>query len=65
MPEIGGHELVERLRAERPDLRVLFMSGYTERALPNNLESSGRTGYLEKPFTVESLMRRLREILDA
>jgi hypothetical protein len=43
----------------------LFMSGYTEGALPNNLESSGRTGYLEKPFTVESLMRRLREILDA
>jgi CheY-like chemotaxis protein len=65
MPEMGGHELVERLRARRPDLRVLFMSGYAERAFISNGSMPAGTGYLEKPFTVETLMRRLRQVLDA
>ena len=65
MPEMGGHELVERLRARRPGLRVLFMSGYAERAFISNGSIPQGTGYLEKPFTVETLMRRLREVLDA
>ena len=64
MPEMGGHELVEQLRARRPDLRVLFMSGYAERAFTSNGSIPRGTGYLEKPFTVETLMRRLREVLD-
>jgi two-component system cell cycle sensor histidine kinase/response regulator CckA len=64
MPEMGGHELVERLRAERPNLRVLFMSGYAERAFTEG-SLPGGTEYLEKPFTVETLMQRLREVLDA
>jgi CheY-like chemotaxis protein len=63
MPEMSGHELIERLRARRPDLRVLFMSGYTERAFTSTMPSG--TGFVEKPFTVETLMRRLREVLDA
>jgi CheY-like chemotaxis protein len=65
MPEMGGHELVQQLRARRPDLRVLFMSGYAERALTSNGSIPVGTGYLEKPFTVETLMRRLREVLDS
>jgi two-component system, cell cycle sensor histidine kinase and response regulator CckA len=65
MPEMGGHELVERLRESRPDLRVLFMSGYAERAFISDGSMPVGTGYLEKPFTVETLMRRLREVLDA
>jgi two-component system, cell cycle sensor histidine kinase and response regulator CckA len=65
MPEMGGHELVEQLRAHRPELRVLFMSGYAERAFTSDGLIPRGTGYLEKPFTVETLMRRLREVLDA
>lgn len=65
MPEMGGHELVERLRARRPGLRVLFMSGYTERTITSNGAVPGDTGIVEKPFTVETLMRRLREVLDS
>jgi PAS domain S-box-containing protein len=65
MPEMGGHELIERLRAQRPELRVLFMSGYTERAFTSNGSMPAGTGFVEKPFTVETLMRRLREVLDA
>jgi DNA-binding NarL/FixJ family response regulator len=64
MPEMGGHELIERLRARRPELRVLFMSGYAERAFTSDGSMPPGTGYLEKPFTVETLMRRLREVLD-
>ena len=64
MPEMGGHELVERLRAHNPGLRVLFMSGYTERAFTSNGAMPPGTGFVEKPFTVETLMRRLREVLD-
>ncbi len=63
MPGMSGHELIERLRARRPGLKVLFMSGYSERALTTNGSVSPGTGYLEKPFTVEMLMRRLREVL--
>jgi two-component system, cell cycle sensor histidine kinase and response regulator CckA len=65
MPEMGGHELIERLRQRHPELRVLFMSGYAERALTHDGSVPSGTGYLEKPFTVETLMRRLREVLDA
>jgi two-component system cell cycle sensor histidine kinase/response regulator CckA len=64
MPEMGGHELVEHLRARDPNLRVLFMSGYTERAFTSNGSMPSGTGFVEKPFTVETLMRRLREVLD-
>jgi CheY-like chemotaxis protein len=64
MPEMGGYELVERLRARRPELRVVFMSGYAERAFISNGSIPAGTGYLEKPFTVETLTRRLREVLD-
>jgi two-component system cell cycle sensor histidine kinase/response regulator CckA len=64
MPEMGGHELVERLRALRPGLRVLFMSGYAERAFTSNGSIPPGMGFVEKPFTVETLMRRLREVLD-
>ena len=64
MPEMGGRELVERLRARRPGLKVLYMSGYTEKSITKDGVMPPRTGFVEKPFTVEQLLRRLREILD-
>jgi two-component system cell cycle sensor histidine kinase/response regulator CckA len=64
MPEMGGKELAERLRAHRPSLKILFMSGYTEKAIAADGIMPPNTGFVEKPFTVEQLMRRLREILD-
>ena len=64
MPEMGGRELAERLRTHRPGLKVLFMSGYTEKAIADAGVMPPNTGFVEKPFTVEQLMRRLREILD-
>jgi PAS domain S-box-containing protein len=64
MPEMGGRELVERLRARHPGVKVLYMSGYSERAVAVDGVMPPRTGFVEKPFTVEQLIRRTREILD-
>jgi PAS domain S-box-containing protein len=64
MPGMGGHELVEQLRSRHPGLRVLFMSGYADRALTTNGAVPTGTGYVEKPFSVETLMQRLREVLE-
>ena len=64
MPEMGGREMVERLRARHPTMKVLFMSGYTERAVTSDGPMPPGTGFVEKPFTAEQLVRRTREILD-
>jgi two-component system, cell cycle sensor histidine kinase and response regulator CckA len=64
MPGMGGHELVEQLRARHPELRVLFMSGYADKTMTTNGVVRRGTAYVEKPFTVELLMQRLREVLE-
>ncbi|MDQ3222335.1 MAG: response regulator, partial [Gemmatimonadota bacterium] len=64
MPGMGGYELVEQLHTRHPELRVLFMSGYAERAMTSNGAVPTGTGYVEKPFSVETLMQRLREVLE-
>jgi len=65
MPGIGGGELGERLRPKRPDCRVLYMSGYTDDAIMHHGVLEPGTPFLEKPFTPESLVRKVREVLDA
>jgi CheY-like chemotaxis protein len=65
MPEMGGRELVERARVERPELAVLLISGYTDSdALRRGVAELGLP-FLQKPFAPESLARRVRELLDA
>jgi signal transduction histidine kinase/ActR/RegA family two-component response regulator len=65
MPQMSGRELAERLTAQRPDLRVLYMSGYTpESVLRNGLVPEG-TAFMCKPFTVPELARKLREVLES
>ncbi|HSA92906.1 MAG TPA: PAS domain S-box protein [Terriglobales bacterium] len=63
MPGMNGRELAERLRQARPGLRVLFMSGYSERSISaQGLLHSG-AAYLEKPFSGDALGRKLRQVL--
>jgi PAS domain S-box-containing protein len=63
MPEMGGGELVRRLTELRPDLRVLYISGYTnDEVLRRGVQSAG-TSLLHKPFSSERLMQRVREVL--
>jgi two-component system cell cycle sensor histidine kinase/response regulator CckA len=64
MPEQSGRELVERLTADRPELRILYMSGYADdEILRRGLELSGAP-LLEKPFTPDRLAEVVRRALD-
>jgi two-component system, cell cycle sensor histidine kinase and response regulator CckA len=65
MPRMGGRELSENLASLRPDLKVLFMSGYTDdQLLQRGVLQSGSGNFLEKPFTPEALANKVREVLE-
>lgn len=63
MPGASGPELARRLRARRPDLRVLCMSGYPESAEGRVEGEAGWNAWLQKPFTPDGLMRKVRDCL--
>ncbi len=65
MPDFGGRALAETVRQKRPELRVLYMSGYTDDAVVRSGVEAERDWFIQKPFTVASLARRVREVLDA
>lgn len=65
MPEMSGRELAECLKKVRPEMKTLYMSGYTDEAIVNHGILAPNTAFLEKPFTPDSLARKLREVLDA
>ncbi|MCM2270812.1 MAG: response regulator, partial [Thermoanaerobaculia bacterium] len=64
MPEMGGLELMARLRERHPELRVLFMSGYTEETVARHGVLDPARNFLGKPFTAAELARRVRTLLD-
>jgi CheY-like chemotaxis protein len=65
MPEMSGRDLAELLVTLRPELRVLYMSGYTDDALLRHSVSRAEMAFLQKPFTPASLAAKVRESLDA
>jgi CheY-like chemotaxis protein len=65
MPELSGQRLAERLRSTRPDLNVLYMSGYTDDAIVRHGVLTPGTHLLEKPFSATTLAAKVREALDA
>lgn len=64
MPEMGGRELVERLARVRPDLRVLYLSGYTDDAVVRHGVLHAEVAFLQKPFTLAALTTKVREVLE-
>jgi two-component system, cell cycle sensor histidine kinase and response regulator CckA len=65
MPGMGGRELADRLKGTRPDLKVLFMSGYTENAIAHRGILDNGIDFLQKPFTPAHLAGKVRQVLDA
>jgi CheY-like chemotaxis protein len=65
MPGPSGIELAEQLKWIREDVRVLFMSGYTDNAIVRNGLLEEGAAFLQKPFTPEGLLRKMRQVLDA
>jgi CheY-like chemotaxis protein len=63
MPGLSGHELVEQLTPARPSIKVLYLSGYAQDALATPLASGAQKAFLQKPFTLQSLSRKVREVL--
>jgi FixJ family two-component response regulator len=64
MPGMSGNQLNQRLAELRPEMRVLFMSGYTGDAMLQHGMLAEEMPFLQKPFTRDSLNRKVREILD-
>jgi two-component system cell cycle sensor histidine kinase/response regulator CckA len=65
MPRMGGHALALRLREQRPKLKVLYVSGYTDDTVLHHGVELGELAFLAKPFTPASLAAKVREVLDA
>jgi PAS domain S-box-containing protein len=67
MPRMGGAETFRRLRAARPELPILMMSGYTEQVVAAQFSTSGPgiTGFLQKPFLAEDLIAVLRRFAES
>lgn len=64
MPRMGGRELFERVRELRPELPVLFASGYPDEAVIQHGLVSRDVLFVQKPFTVDAVTRRIRDLLD-
>lgn len=63
MPEMSGVELADRLERERPDVRILFMTGYAEEVVVNEGILGKHRECIGKPFTQEQITKRVRKIL--
>jgi two-component system cell cycle sensor histidine kinase/response regulator CckA len=64
MPVMGGRELSERIRELRPDIKVLYISGYTDDAIIRFGMLPPGTAFAEKPFSATALAVKVRQVLD-
>ncbi|MGH9856543.1 MAG: response regulator, partial [Acidobacteriota bacterium] len=62
MPEMTGPQLVSQIISERPQLKVLFMSGYTDESIKRSGMLQAGAAFLQKPASMESLLRKIREL---
>ena len=65
MPGITGVPLIEQIKSLRPDIRILFMSGYTDDALGRQGVLASGVSYIQKPFMPADLLRKVYDILES
>ncbi len=65
MPRMSGRKVAEQLAVTRPEMKVIFASGYTDDAIVRHGVLDAGVAFIQKPFTQEALLRRVREVLDA
>jgi DNA-binding NtrC family response regulator len=63
MPKMGGWKLAERLITLRPALAVVYLSGYSEYSAASDDSSKWRASFVQKPFAMDALARKIREVL--
>jgi CheY-like chemotaxis protein len=63
MPRMSGPELAMQLAAQRPDMRMLYMSGYAESGVVRHGLVEAGTDFIQKPFTAATLIGKVREVL--
>jgi DNA-binding NtrC family response regulator len=64
MPGMKGPEVAKKISETRPDVRVLFMSGYSDAAVVHHGILGADNSFIEKPFGLENMAKKVREILD-
>jgi PAS domain S-box-containing protein len=64
MPEMNGRDLYTRIAASHPGIKVIFMSGYSADEFPRSGDGTGDVSFLQKPFSMQQLSARVREVLD-
>jgi len=65
MPEIDGPTLLREMRKARPDLKVIFVSGYAEEAFEKHLPAGEAFQFLPKPFSLKELATAVKQTLEA
>lgn len=65
MPGLNGRRLADKARETWPDLKVLYTTGYTRNAIVHNGMLDAGVAFIAKPFTIEQIARKVRQVLDA
>jgi len=64
MPRMGGEDAFSEMRRIKPDIHVILSSGYNEQSAPQCFTGKGLSGFIQKPYTPESLFEKLAQILN-